>query len=55
MHGERLSGLDSTFLNLEDGPAHMHVASTTLFEGPAPDYEELREHIESRLQVAMPW
>ena len=29
----------------------MHVASTTLFEGPPPDYDELREHIESRLHL----
>src|SRR4051794_4318793 len=29
----------------------MHVASTTLFEGPAPDYEELRHHIHSRLHL----
>src|SRR4051812_8717092 len=29
----------------------MHVASTTLFEGPAPSYEEFREHIESRLHL----
>ena len=29
----------------------MHVASTTLFEGPAPDYDELRDHIESRLHL----
>jgi len=29
----------------------MHVASTTLFEGPAPSYEEFREHIDSRLHL----
>jgi WS/DGAT/MGAT family acyltransferase len=51
MHGDRLSGLDASFLNLEEGPAHMHVASTTLFEGPAPSYEDLREHIASRLHL----
>ena len=49
--GDRLTGLDSSFLHLEDGPAHMHVASTTVFEGPAPDIEELREHILSRLHL----
>lgn len=47
--GDRLSGLDSSFLHLEDGPAHMHVASTLLFAGPAPDIDDFREHIESRL------
>jgi diacylglycerol O-acyltransferase len=29
----------------------MHVASTTLFEGPAPLYTEFRDHIESRLHL----
>jgi diacylglycerol O-acyltransferase / wax synthase len=50
-HGERLSGLDTSFLNLETGPVHMHVASTTIFEGPAPSEEELRDHIDSRLHL----
>ena len=50
-HGDRLSGLDTSFLNLETGPVHMHVASTTIFEGPAPSEEELREHIQSRLHL----
>ena len=49
--GDRLTGLDSSFLHLEDGPAHMHVASTLVFEGPAPDYVEFRDHIESRLRL----
>ena len=49
--GDRLTGLDSSFLHLEDGPAHMHVASTTIFEGDAPDIEDLREHISSRLHL----
>ena len=49
--GDRLTGLDSSFLHLEDGPAHMHVASTTVFEGPAPEIDELREHIHSRLHL----
>ena len=49
MH-DRLSGLDASFLHLErDGTTHMHVASTTLFEGPAPPYVEFRDHIASRL------
>jgi diacylglycerol O-acyltransferase / wax synthase len=49
--GDRLTGLDSSFLHLEDGPAHMHVASTTIFEGPAPEIEELRDHLRSRLHL----
>jgi diacylglycerol O-acyltransferase / wax synthase len=50
-HGSRLSGLDASFLHLETGPAHMHVASTAIFEGPAPSYEEFRDHIGSRLHL----
>jgi WS/DGAT/MGAT family acyltransferase len=50
-HGDRLTGLDASFLQLERGPAHMHVASTTLFEGPVPEYEEFRDHIASRLHL----
>jgi diacylglycerol O-acyltransferase / wax synthase len=48
---DRLTGLDSSFLHLERGPAHMHVASTTLFEGPIPEYDEFCEHIDSRLHL----
>jgi diacylglycerol O-acyltransferase len=48
---ERLSGLDASFLYLEEGETHMHVASTTLFEGPAPAYADFRDHIESRLPL----
>src|SRR5436190_2458517 len=50
-HGDRLSGLDASFLHLEDGPAHMHVASTTIFEGPSPSYEDFRDHVASRLHL----
>ncbi len=49
---DRLTGLDSAFLHLEDhGTAHMHVASVMVFEGKAPTYEELVEHILSRLHL----
>ena len=48
---DRLSGLDSSFLHLERGPAHMHVASTMIFEGPAPEYDEFKEAIRARLHL----
>jgi diacylglycerol O-acyltransferase / wax synthase len=51
MTRDRLSGLDTSFLELERGPAHMHVASTLVFEGPAPDYEELTQQVDSRLYL----
>jgi WS/DGAT/MGAT family acyltransferase len=48
---DRLTGLDSSFLHLERAGAHMHVASTSIFEGPAPRIEEFRDHIASRLHL----
>src|ERR1700740_142308 len=49
---DRLTGLDSAFLHLEDhSPAHMHVASVMVFEGEAPKYEEFVDHILSRLHL----
>jgi diacylglycerol O-acyltransferase / wax synthase len=49
--GDRLTGLDASFLHLEDASAHMHVASVLLFEGPPPPYDELVQAIESRLSL----
>jgi len=48
---ERLTGLDTSFLHMERGGAHMHVASTSIFEGPAPTHAEFRDHIASRLHL----
>jgi diacylglycerol O-acyltransferase len=48
---DRLSGLDASFLHLERDSAHMHVGSCLIFEGAAPAYEDLVEHIERRLPL----
>jgi len=48
---ERLTGLDSSFLHMERAGAHMHVASVSVFEGPAPSHKEFRDHIASRLHL----
>jgi diacylglycerol O-acyltransferase / wax synthase len=49
----RLSALDDSFLAVENPSAHMHVGWAATFrppEGrPAPGFEELRDHIASRL------
>src|SRR6202012_4911797 len=50
-NADRLSGLDSSFLHMERDGAHMHVASTIIFEGPPPTHEEFRDHIASRLHL----
>ena len=46
---ERLTALDSLFLELEDRTSHMHVGAVALFEGPPPPYRDLLALIESRL------
>jgi diacylglycerol O-acyltransferase / wax synthase len=48
---DRLTALDTTFLHLEQGGAHMHVAGVLVFDGDPPDYEELVEAIESRMHL----
>jgi WS/DGAT/MGAT family acyltransferase len=51
MNEDRLTGLDASFLHMERAGAHMHVASTILFDGSPPTHEEFRDHIESRLHL----
>jgi diacylglycerol O-acyltransferase / wax synthase len=48
---DRLTGLDSSFLHLEDGTSHMHVAGAMIFAGAPPSYDGLVEHIVSRLHL----
>jgi diacylglycerol O-acyltransferase len=49
--GDRLTGLDSSFLHLETPSAHMHVAGVMLFDGSPPDHDELIEAISARLHL----
>ncbi|HWC09277.1 MAG TPA: wax ester/triacylglycerol synthase family O-acyltransferase [Solirubrobacterales bacterium] len=51
MAADRLTGLDASFLHMERAGAHMHVASTIVFEGAAPSHEDFRDHIASRLHL----
>jgi len=48
---DRLTGLDASFLALEDAGAHMHVGSCLLFEGRAPGYVEFVEQLDSRMHL----
>jgi WS/DGAT/MGAT family acyltransferase len=48
---ERLTVLDELFLHLEGPDTHMHVGGIAVFEGPAPDYEDVKEMIGRRLQM----
>lgn len=45
----QLSATDTSFLLQEDRGAQMHIGGVSVFEGPAPEHEELREHISERL------
>jgi diacylglycerol O-acyltransferase / wax synthase len=48
---DRLSPLDASFLQIEDGSAHMHVAAALTFEGAPPPYEDLVATVEERLHL----
>ena len=50
-HGDRISALDASFLHLEKAGERLHVASVTIFDGPAPTWDELRAHVEGRLHL----
>ena len=51
MSRDRLTGLDASFLHLEDASSHMHVASVMTFEGPPPPYDELIAAFERRMPL----
>ena len=48
---DRLTALDSSFLHLETGGAHMHVAAVLVLAGAAPTHEALMAGVESRLHL----
>ena len=52
----RLSPLDASFLEVESPQAHMHVGWAAVFDPPegrpAPNFEQIREHISRRLSRA---
>jgi diacylglycerol O-acyltransferase / wax synthase len=48
---DRLTGLDASFLHIEDDSAHMHVAAVLTFAGDPPGYNELLEAVGERLHL----
>jgi len=48
---DRLSAIDVSFLTNESSSAHMHVGGLCVFEGPPPSYDDLAEHVRSRLHL----
>ncbi|SEH14517.1 acyltransferase, WS/DGAT/MGAT [Thermoleophilum album] len=51
MVGERLGGLDTAFLQIENENAHMHIGVVLTFAGEAPRYDDLIEVFERRLHL----
>jgi len=50
-HKDRLSALDASFLAQEREASHMHVGGLAILEGKPPRYENLLEHVASRLHL----
>jgi len=50
-HGDRLTAVDASFLAQEGPTSHMHVGAVMIFEGPAPAYDDLADHVRSRLHL----
>jgi WS/DGAT/MGAT family acyltransferase len=49
MGPDRLSPLDASFLHIEDGVSHMHIASVAIFEGPPPPFADLVAMVDAKL------
>src|SRR5919112_1919056 len=50
-HGDRLTAVDASFIAQEGPTSHMHVGAVMIFEGPAPAYDAVADHIRSRLHL----
>jgi diacylglycerol O-acyltransferase len=50
-HLDRLTAVDAAFLAQEGPSSHMHIGGLVLCEGPAPGYEEMLDHIRTRLHL----
>src|SRR4051794_20476333 len=47
----RLTALDTSFLELEGGGAHMHIGAAMVFAGRAPTHAELADAIAANLHL----
>ena len=50
-HGDRLTAVDASFIAQEGPTSHMHVGAVMIFEGPPPGYDDLADHVRSRLHL----
>ena len=51
MGPDRLSPQDASFLHIEDGVSHMHIASVAIFEGPPPPFSDIVAMVEAKLDL----
>ncbi len=50
-HLDRLTSTDAGFLHQESASAHMHIGGVLLFEGPAPPFAAVLDHVRGRLHL----
>jgi diacylglycerol O-acyltransferase / wax synthase len=50
-HLDRLTAIDASFLTNESSDSHMHLGAVMVFEGPPTSYDDLLEHVRSRLHL----
>src|SRR3954451_8117046 len=50
-HLDRLTAIDASFLHQEGPVSHMHVGAVTIFEGPAPPFDDVLDHVRGRLHL----
>jgi diacylglycerol O-acyltransferase / wax synthase len=50
-HLDRLTAIDASFLAQEGPSSHMHIGGIVICDGPAPGYEEMLDHIRTRLHL----
>ncbi len=48
---EWMSPIDSSFLHVENGVTPMHIGGVSLFEGPPPDFEDLKAMVAGKLDL----
>ncbi|HMJ35292.1 MAG TPA: wax ester/triacylglycerol synthase family O-acyltransferase [Baekduia sp.] len=50
-HLDRLTAVDASFLAQEGPASHMHIGGIVLCDGPPPRFEEMLDHVRSRLHL----
>jgi diacylglycerol O-acyltransferase len=48
---EWMSAIDSSFLHIENSTTPMHIGGVSIFEGPRPEFEDLRAMVARKLEL----